>query len=130
MIIWQPIDKNEWQLEIRGAVAQGRELPRPELGKPGPFSLGDRNYARSILAAAGWSEIQFQAVRMPYLAGRDAAGALTFLSQQSVVRSLLTELDEPGRNQAIADLRDSICRHETDQGVAYGSAAWLMTART
>ncbi|HEV3309917.1 MAG TPA: class I SAM-dependent methyltransferase [Chloroflexota bacterium] len=130
MMAWKPLEENEWQLEMRRALAQGRRLPLPESGVPGPFSFSDPEYVRKVLVTAGWREVMFESIQQPYVAGEGVGAAYTFLSEQSVARSLLSELDEAGKTRALVELRDSISRHQIDAGVIYASAAWLITART
>jgi SAM-dependent methyltransferase len=58
---WQSLEQNRWH--INHALAP--YLPAPPLLRPGasrcgPFSLGDPDHARAILASAGWRSIERQ----------------------------------------------------------------------
>jgi SAM-dependent methyltransferase len=129
IVTWRPLAENEWLLEMRRTAAQGRDLPEPVSGEPGPFGLSDPVFVRTVLESAGWDKIAIEGISFPYVAGEDADHAFAFQSQQSVTRGLLAELDDAARDRALAELRQSIERHQTPRGVIYQSAAWLTTAR-
>ena len=61
--------------------------------------------------------------------GADADDAWTFVSEMGFVRGL-TDGPRPTttKTRAMTDLRTAIDDHETDDGVLFGSAAWLITA--
>ena len=41
MLAWQGLERNEWLVEIRAALAAGRALPIPPPSVPGPLGLAD-----------------------------------------------------------------------------------------
>ena len=45
------------------------------------------------------------------------------------VLMLLADLDEAKKRQALDNLRALVVAHQTPDGVVFGSAAWVMTAR-
>jgi hypothetical protein len=59
--------------------------------------------------------------------GAVAAEALGFV--EGLFGWMLDGLDTDGRERARADLRASLDGHTTAEGVGYGSAAWLVSAR-
>ena len=61
LVTWQPLPANEWIREISGALAAGRDLPAPPPDAPGPFALSDPDRVRSILTAAGFTDIELEA---------------------------------------------------------------------
>jgi SAM-dependent methyltransferase len=125
---WQPLARNEWMVEIRTALAMGRELPTPQPGMPGPFGLSDPPMAAAVLERAGYTEIAFAEVRAPVVVGSDADDAYGFASQLPPVLGLLQDLDQPARSEALGRLRDSLVAHHRDGGVQFGAGAWLITA--
>ena len=41
LLAWRELDRNEWLMSLRGALAAGRDLPMPPPGVPSPFALAD-----------------------------------------------------------------------------------------
>ena len=60
--------------------------------------------------------------------GPDAEDALTFISEMGLVRGLIGGLADDVKARTMSRLRTAITEHETDDGVLFGSAAWLITA--
>ena len=59
-VCWQTVFDNEWML-IPGAAAMsvlGGVPPVPSPEEPGPFSLADPNRIRTVLAAAGFDQVE------------------------------------------------------------------------
>jgi SAM-dependent methyltransferase len=129
LVAWQGLEENEWLQTIRGSLAVGRELPSPATGAPGPFGLADPDRVASLLAAAGFGDVELTALREPFWAGADASDAFTFLSNSGPARGLLDGLEPASRARALDGLRAAMTAHDTGDGVYFGSAAWLVTAR-
>ena len=56
---WQPLQANEWvRLPLGAALAHLPPPPAPEPDAPGPFAFADPERVRSILAGAGFSDIE------------------------------------------------------------------------
>ncbi|MDP9181579.1 MAG: class I SAM-dependent methyltransferase [Actinomycetota bacterium] len=127
LLAWQELAKNEWLQEIRGALALGRDLPSPPAGGPGPFGLADAEAVCADLAQAGYAEVQVAPVLEAFVPGRDAEHAYAFLGNVGVVRGLLDGLPEVDVARGRAQLKETLVRHETGDGVVLGSASWLFT---
>lgn len=128
VMVWQPMDRNEWILALRSAVAVGRDLPAPPPGAPGPFGLADPDHTGRILAGAGFADISFAGVEERFRVGADAEDAYRFTTGIGVVQALLADLDDNGRREALEALRATAVAHESPDGVVFGSAAWIVTA--
>ncbi len=128
MIGWQELGKNEWLQEIRAALSVGRDLPAPPAGAPGPFGSADADGMRNVLDSAGLEDITFESLEVPFWAGKDGEDAFRFISSTGAVRGMLQGLDEPSSSSALNALRETMSAHDTGDGVAFGSAAWLITA--
>ncbi|MCG2623309.1 class I SAM-dependent methyltransferase [Arthrobacter sp. I2-34] len=126
MAAWQAVTGNEWFLEITGALAAGRNLPVPGPEVPGPFSLSDPERVRRLLTAAGFTGPVLEDLRGPMYFGPDADDACRFIL--GFTGWMLEGLDEAGRARARRDLRARLADHQTEQGVVFGSAMWLITA--
>jgi len=129
LLVWRELQRNEWLIAIRRAVALGRDLPTPPPDAPGhPFSLADPDRVRSILGAAGYDDIELDPVDEPVDLGADADDAFAFFSTNGMVRWLLEGVDDAGRAQAFDNLRAAFKEGETEAGVLLGSSAWLIRA--
>jgi hypothetical protein len=126
LLTWQPLAANEWIRDFSGALAAGRELPSPPPEAPGPFTLADPDVIRSVFADAGYRDVSVEDVAAPMWFGEDADDAYRLVS--GLMGWMLDGLDEAGRGQALDDLRSTISRHETAEGVLYESATWIARA--
>jgi SAM-dependent methyltransferase len=126
LLAWQALPRNEWIREFFTALAAGRELPTPPPDAPGPFSLADPARVRSVLTAAGFTDVQLQGLSAPLYFGPDTEAASRFVL--GVTGWMLEGLDERGRTRALDALRATIADHDTGHGVTYDSAAWIITA--
>jgi SAM-dependent methyltransferase len=128
-VVWRPLAENEWLTVIRAAIAAGRDLPAPPIGAPGPFGLADEHAASAVLADAGFRDIRFEAVDVPFVLGRDVEDAYAFVQQLPLTRGMLEGIDAADRDAALDALHAVIAAHETGHGVEFGSGGWLITAR-
>lgn len=127
LLTWQPLPRNEWIREFATALASGRDLPVPSPEAPGPFSLSDPARVRALLDGAGFTSVDCQPLDAPMRFGAGVEDAYDFVLGLS--GWMADGLDEAGRARALAALRRSIEAHATPDGVVYGSAAWVVTAR-
>lgn len=126
---WQPFERNEWLTVMFDALADGRDLPTPPSGAPGPFGLADSDSVEGILHAAGLVDVQMISVEEPMWFGHDPDDAWEYVSGMGIVKGLTQSLDDEARKTALARLRKIVDAHETDDGVLMGSAAWIASAR-
>ena len=126
LLVWQGIEHNEWLRCILGAMAAGRDLAPPPPGTRGPFALAEPDRVRGLLLGAGFADLGVDDVRRPMWFGEDADDATTFMAGLNAW--MLRGLDEAGRQQALDALARTMREHETADGVAFGSATWLVTA--
>lgn len=129
MLTWQELGRNEWLTALRGALAVGRQLPEPPASTPGPFAQADPDQVRSVLGRAGLTEIDLLPIEELMWFGADADDAYRFLQTFGITKGLTEELAESDRRRALEALRQTVTDHETPEGVLFGAAAWLVTAR-
>jgi SAM-dependent methyltransferase len=127
LLTWQPLRANEWQRVFRTILAAGRELPTPPPDAPGPFSLSDPDRVRGLLTSAGFADVELRSLTEPIRVGTDPDDAHEFISGQ--LAGMLLELDDDTRARALDTLRADMVEHQTEHGVLYDSAAWLIEAR-
>jgi SAM-dependent methyltransferase len=123
---WQAMPANEWVLEIVGALAAGRDMPAPPPDAPGPFSLSNPDRVRTILTAAGFTNIELEGVTARMWFGADTDDAHRFVL--GLMGWMLRGLDDSGRADAVGRLRATIAAHENVDGVVFDSAAWIIRA--
>ncbi len=127
-VSWRNLADNEWLQVMRGAAAQGRELPAPPEDAPGMLGLAGRGHVTEVLTAAGWSDVAMEAVDVPFVLG-PIDEACAFAAEVGVVKAVLEGLEGAAGDRALADLRTTLAAHEVDGEVALGSGIWLVTAR-
>jgi SAM-dependent methyltransferase len=129
MLAWRDLERNEWLMKIRAALAVGRDLPVPPPDAPSPFSLADRDRTTGYLTAAGYTDVELTSLDEPMHIGSDAADAYAFVSRFGVTRGLTEDLDEATRKKALDRLRQTFEEHDSADGVHFAGSAWLITAR-
>lgn len=129
LLVWRELRRNEWLMELRGALAMGRELPEPPPEAPTPFALADPDRVRGILGQAGYADVGFEPIDEPVELGRDVDDAFAFTQVMGIVEGLSHDLDEKARAEAMDNIRKLLAEHETSDGVLLGTSAWLITAR-
>jgi SAM-dependent methyltransferase len=128
LVAWQRLQDNEWLTAVRGAVAQGRELPVPPAGVPGPFGFADPGRVVAILGEAGYREVRADEAELPVCFGTDSDDAFGFVKDVGVVRGLLADLTPHEQRAALDELRAVLAAHDGPDGVQFGSRAWTIGA--
>ncbi|MBB5158492.1 class I SAM-dependent methyltransferase [Saccharopolyspora phatthalungensis] len=126
LLTWQAFERNEWMSSFRTALAAGRELPHPPPRGPGPSSLSDPDQVLELLTSAGLGDVRLKSLTEPMYFGRDVDDACQFIAGQFAW--MLDGLEAGTRQRALDNLRASMTDHQTDRGVLYDSAAWLIEA--
>jgi SAM-dependent methyltransferase len=126
LLTWQPPAANEWIRELSVALAAGRQLPTSAPDAPGPFSLSDPGRVKTILTRAEFTDIELTTTKAAMWFGEDIDVANHFVLGQ--FGWMLEGLDNTRRARALDALRATLTAHETDDGVVYESAAWIITA--
>jgi SAM-dependent methyltransferase len=128
MMVWQAHQRNEWEVTIRQSLAADEgPMARPSAG-PDAFSLADPPAVTEILEAAGFTDIAFADVREPVYYGPDVAAALGWVRGFTSTSEALNRLDPAAAGQAVGRLREALAAHLSDDGVWFGSRAWIVTA--
>ena len=112
LMSWQRLERQRVAGGHSARTAVGRELPTPPVGVPGPFGLADPEGVSTILTAAGFEQVECQAVEEPFFAGIDTDDAVAFLGRGGVVRGLLQNLEPSDRQHALDAFRATMASHE------------------
>jgi SAM-dependent methyltransferase len=126
IFVWRGIEDNEWLREFMGAIGRVLPMTPPPADAPGPFAQSDPAPVRALLEGAGWGSVSFAAHDAPLWFGADADRATTFMVGQ--MAWLFAKLDDDGKRQAEANLREVMAAHEGADGVRLASGAWIVTA--
>lgn len=126
LLTWQALTQQEWIRDFAAALAAGRVLPAPPPDAPGPFTLSEPAIVRSVLAAAGYTDVGLVDQRHPMWFGDGTENAHDFVLGQ--LGWMLEGLNSGSRARAENALHATIAAHETPDGVIYDSAAWIVSA--
>jgi SAM-dependent methyltransferase len=129
LLVWQATAGNEWIMVVRESMAAGRDLPIPPPGAPGPAALADPDDVEALLTGVGFEAVELTSFEEPLWFGADADAAYAFVGGIGIVKGLSEGLDEVARADAHEKLKAALRSHETPEGVRFGSAVWLITAR-
>jgi hypothetical protein len=93
---------------------------------PGPFSLSDPDRVRTVLASAGFADVELDGTTGGMWFGNDADDAHRFVL--GLMGWMLEGLDDAGRARAIDALHATMVAHAAPDGVFFESAAWTIEA--
>jgi SAM-dependent methyltransferase len=128
LMSWSGPENNEWLTAALAALAAGRDLSGPPVGKPGPFGLADPDLVRSWLTDAGFTDIDCHPHHAPFRFGDDGDDGYRFFQRGGVFRGFTQGLDDEQLAQVHHDLRATMHAHDTGDGVYFESAVWVVTA--
>jgi ubiquinone/menaquinone biosynthesis C-methylase UbiE len=129
MMVWQSSERNEWATAIPGALTvPGHEVSATSFWQA-PFSLADTVSVKTILHAAGFSDVGFAEVHEPVYYGPDVDTAYEIVSSFRNTKDMLGRLDAGAAERAQHQLRRMLSGHLTGSGVLFDSRAWIVTSR-
>jgi hypothetical protein len=126
-VSWRSPGENEWISALRQALRPGAAPPAATEDAPTPFRHADPDRTAAILTAAGFEEVSLEPLDVPMYFGRDAEEGYPIMSD--LLGWMVRDWDPAARHQAMDRLRRLLVRHESPDGVTFGCAAWLITAR-
>jgi SAM-dependent methyltransferase len=129
MMVWQAPERNEWEVAIRQSLAGSQGAAAVVSVGPDPFSLAHPPAVRRILEAAGYAGVAFTDVHAPVYYGPDVATALDWVRGFTCTSEILNRLGPAAGARAARRLREMLSAHLSDDGVWFGSRAWIITAR-
>jgi ubiquinone/menaquinone biosynthesis C-methylase UbiE len=133
-IVWRDRADNPWLSMAKDVVL--RFLPPPgaeaQTCGPGPFSMSDEATVKSMMASAGYGNIEFRLIDAPVSIGKDIADAIAFQLSIGPAGEVFREAGaeaETKRSQIEAALAEAIARQKTAaDGIVMDSSSWLITA--
>lgn len=127
LLAWQALELNEWMHTFFSILGVGDDFTPPPPDGPGPFGLSNEERVRDILTSAGFTDITLHSVAEQMYFGEDTDDAYGYVAHQ--YDWVTRDLDDVTKARALDALRVSLEEHQSDQGVRYDSAAWLIEAR-
>lgn len=123
-VCWQAFAENEW---ATAPLAVAKPLlpaePPPDPHAPGPFAFGNRPRLESILAAAGWRDIEIAGRESTMPMGATVDEAVKHASTFGPMSRSLAAADDATRAKVAAALRPVFERTMTPK-----AAVWLVRA--
>jgi SAM-dependent methyltransferase len=126
LLTWQPLEHNEWIAAIGTALAAGRPMGPPP-PNAGPFALSSPDRVRSLLTDAGFVDVEFEGRTEGMWFGDETEEAHRVVL--GLMGWMLRDADDETRARGIDNLHDTMAAHQSAEGVVFGSAAWIITAR-
>lgn len=130
--VWQHLTGNPWMVLTTATAMQVLGVdrpPLPEAGQPGPFSLADPDATAALLAAAGFTDVEFESIEAPFVfQGDGTAAAGRVLSAGPLGAAFLAASDDR-RRDVVDAVVDALEKHRTALGFEVPAASWCITAR-
>ena len=129
-VCWQEMLANEWlSVPIMAAVGVVGMPDPPAAGAPGPFALSDPDRIRAVLDGAGLAEVEIDAAADRLVTGVDPDDMVSLMVADEMGRRLFEGRTPETVSEALAAVRRALEPHSGAEGVALGSAYWVVTAR-
>jgi ubiquinone/menaquinone biosynthesis C-methylase UbiE len=115
-IVYSTADHNEF-FSIPVSIIRARaQLPAPQPGQPGPFSLGGPGVLEEVLRTAGFRDITVEAVPAPLMLP-SAADCVRFERESfGALHQMLKGVPEEERAAVWDDIENALSRFETNNG--------------
>lgn len=118
-----------------GAI--GRLLPQsdgppPDPFAPGPFAFADQDRVASILAEAGWLNLEFARFDFHMIAGAGedpVTDAIGYFSRIGLAARAMAEMDDGARSEFLAKLAGFLPEHLRDGVVSLPASVWIVTGQ-
>jgi SAM-dependent methyltransferase len=131
-VCWRSLEANPWQMVPLRAVAPLVNLPPPSApGQPGPYSLASEQRIHTLLASAGFEDVQIQPedVRVR-LSDAGIAAAVDFVTQSvGPVSRVLDGSDARTRAAVVAAVHAALVPYARGDEVALDAGVWVVHAR-
>lgn len=115
-VVYSTPDRNGFFSVPVSIIRERAQLPAPQPGQPGPFSLGSPGVLESVLADAGFRDIHVETVPSP-LRLPSAADCVRFERESfGALHQMLSGLDDGQRSAAWAAIETKLAQFETGDG--------------
>ncbi len=115
-VVYSTPDRNQFFSLPVSIIRERAQLPPPEPGQPGPFSLGSPGVLHAALDAAGFSDVRVDTVPAP-LRLPSAAECVRFERESfGALHQMLAGVDPPERPAVWDQIETALARFETPDG--------------
>jgi SAM-dependent methyltransferase len=128
MMVWQPAERNEWDVAIRQALGDAGGSAASTGAGSGAFSPADPPVVKKLLTSARFVNITFADINEPVYYGPDVAAAHDWVTGFTSVSEVLTRFDSAASADARGRLREMLTTHLSENGVWFNSSSWIVTA--
>ena len=131
-VVWQSLARNPWSavpLEAVLSVAPALGAsPLLDRARPGPFCLADPERIRSLLAGAGFTNIEISALERPLHLGTSdtVSDAVAYCLRIGLAARAIAEAEPSLLPTFAAALEKALERFVTPKGVWFDAAAWVV----
>ncbi len=128
---FRSVEENPWALGLTNLLPVGASPP-PQSMVPGPFAFADRDAVTAMLDAAGWTEIEFEAVDFAYIAGAGedpVADAKSFFRTIGPAARAAADMNPSDRAEFTRRLDTFVSSHRDGDLVVMLAGAWIVSAR-
>ena len=128
-VVYSTADRNEFFSIPIGIIRRRAQLPPPQAGQPGPFSLGGPGVAERVLTEAGFRDVDVEVVSSPVRMA-SAADCVRFERESfGALQQMLLGLAPAGREAAWAEIEDALRQFEGPDGFT-GPCEMLVVSAT
>ena len=128
---WRPPAENPWMMvPLHAAYLHVPRLPKPGPEDPGPFSFGDPERVKRILAGAGFGDVVLQPVdlKLDLGSGGGLDAAVAYTLDIGATSRALDGASDPVRAAVTGSLRDALAPFVDGGRVSLDAAIWIVTA--
>ena len=134
-VVWRRREDNPWMYRAEQVVKPLVEIPEEtdeaRCG-PGPFSMANADTLSQMLLSAGFADVAFERLDLPYKIGNTMDEAVEFnlaLGPAAEAVRLAGDQGDAMRPQLAGLLREALGEFETSEGLFASSSVWIVTAR-
>lgn len=115
-IVYSTADRNEFFSLPVSIIRERAQLPAPQPGQPGPFSLGGPRLLEEAFGAAGFRDVTVEVV--PASLHLSSAAECVRFERESfgALHQMLAGIDETERTAVWTDIESALARFEADAG--------------
>jgi hypothetical protein len=115
-IVYSTPDRNQFFSIPVSIIRERAQLPAPQPGQPGPFSLGAPGVLEEVFGAAGFSDVQVVAVDAPVRMASAAECVQFERDSFGALHQMLGGLAEDQRPAVWDEIATALTQFETDEG--------------
>lgn len=117
-VVYAGADRNEFFSIPVSIIRDRAQLPAPQPGQPGPFSMGDPERLSDLLAANGFTDVRVESVAAPLRLASAVECVLFERESFGALHQMLGGVAEAERGAVWDDIAHALARFENGHGFA------------